>query len=213
MINLTALPYAREEVEMIGRLINIKPLTGKDAKKMEVLEQLGSVALVHFAAHGDARRGEIALAPNSRRSSRMLKEEDCLLTMDDVLNINLRAKLVVLSSCHSGQGRIMAEGVVGIARAFLAAGARSVLVALWAIEDKGTFVFMKRFYQHLVEGIKASEALNKAMKCLRESDEFSEVKQWAPFVLIGDDVTLEFLHKPCTMAETETIEEHPQDAT
>ena len=50
---------------------------------------------------------------------------------------------------------------------------------------------MKSFYSHLVKGISASESLNKAMKHMRESDEFSEVKHWAPFVLIGDDVTLE----------------------
>lgn len=91
--------------------------------------------------------------------------------------------------------------MVGIARAFLAAGARSVLVSLWAIEDEATYEFMKSFYQHLVEGDKASEALNKAMKCLRESAQFSEVKHWAPYVLIGDDVTLEFLHtKSCIVS-------------
>ena len=111
--------------------------------------------------------------------------------MKDVLSVELRARLVVLSCCHSGRGEIKAEGVVGIARAFLGAGARSVLVSLWAIDDKATLAFMKSFYSHLAKRISASEALNRAMKCLRDSDEFSEVKCWAPFVLIGDDVTLE----------------------
>ncbi|CAH3116441.1 unnamed protein product, partial [Porites lobata] len=108
------------------------------------------------------------------------------------VQVQLRASLVVLSCCHSARGEVKAEGVVGIARAFLGAGARSVLVSLWAIDDKATLEFMKNFYQHLVAGKSASEALNRAMNCMRESTEFSDVTHWAPFVLIGDDVTLEF---------------------
>ena len=119
--------------------------------------------------------------------------EDYILTIRDVLNVQLRAKLVVLSCCHSGQGEIKAEGVVGIARAFMGAGARSVVVSLWAIDDEATLEFMKCFYQHLAEGKPASESLNLAMKSLRESDEFRDVKYWAPFLLIGDDVTLDFI--------------------
>ena len=107
------------------------------------------------------------------------------------MNVKLRARLVVLSCCHSGRGDIKAEGVVGIARAFLGAGARSVLVSLWAIDDEATLEFMKSFYQKLMEGRSAGESLNRAMNSMRESDKFSEVKYWAPFVLIGDDVTLE----------------------
>ncbi len=120
--------------------------------------------------------------------------------MAEVFNVEVRARLVVLSCCHSGRGDVKAEGAVGIARVFLAAGARSVLASLWAIEDEATLEFMNSFYQHLVEGNKASEALNKAMKRLRESERFGQYTDWAPFVLIGDDVTLEFLHKPCTVS-------------
>ena len=104
----------------------------------------------------------------------------------------LRARLVVLSCCHSARGEVMAEGVVGVARAFLGAGARAVVVTLWAIADEGTLEFMSFFYDALAKGKKASEALNQAMKCLRKSETFKEVKYWAPFVLIGDDVTLDF---------------------
>ena len=182
---LPQLPFARQEVEMIGRVLGCTPLIGRQATKNEVLRQLGSVALVHFAAHGRMESGEIALAPKNG-------EKDFILTMKDVKRVQMRARLVVLSCCHSAQGEIKAEGVVGIARAFLAAGARSVLVSLWAIDDKATLEFMKHFYQHLVEGKSASKALNQAMNCMRESREFGAVNHWAPFVLIGDDVTLEF---------------------
>ena len=147
--------------------------------------RIGSAALVHIAARGSMETGEIALAPN-------LGETDFIMTMKDVLRAQIPARLVVLSCCHSAHGEIKAEGVVGIARAFLGAGARSVLVSLWAIDDKATLEFMKNFYKHLLEGKSASKALNQAMNCMRESEEFSDVKHWAPFVLIGDDVTVEF---------------------
>lgn len=136
--------------------------------------------------------GEIALTPDPERLSAEITKEDFILTIGEVLNAQLRAKLVVLSCCHSGRGEIKAEGVVGIARAFMAVGARSVLVALWAIDDEATLEFMKCFYHHLAEGRRASESLNLAMKSLRESEKFSKIKFWAPFLLIGDDVTLDF---------------------
>ena len=182
---LPTLPFARKEVVMIGKILGCTPLIGRQATKDEVLKRLGSVALVHIAAHGSMEAGEIALAPKS-------DDVDFILTMKDVKQVQLRARLVVLSCCHSAQGEIKAEGVVGIARAFLGAGARSVLVSLWAIDDKATLEFMTNFYQHLVAGKSASEAINRAMNCMRESTEFSDVTHWAPFVLIGDDVTLEF---------------------
>ena len=191
-VKLKQLPCARREVELIAEILHTTPLTGKEATKAEVLKQLSNVALVHIAAHGRMETGEIALSPNPTRASEKPSDEDFLLTMSDVLNVRLRARLVVLSCCHSGRGEIKAEGVVGIARAFLGAGARSVLVSLWAIDDEATLEFMKYFYQHLVEGENASKSLNQAMKFMRESDEFSDVKYWAPFVLIGGDVTLEF---------------------
>ena len=186
------LEWAETEVQIIGEILQTEPLVGKRATKDEVLRRISSVGLVHIAAHGSMETGEIVLAPNTTRSSQIPDKEDYLLTMKDVLNAQIRARLVVLSCCHSARGEVKAEGVVGIARAFLGAGARSVLVSLWAINDEATMKFMEFFYQQLVNGRSASEALNKAMKSMRESDRFSAVKYWAPFVLIGDDVTLEF---------------------
>ncbi|CAH3186183.1 unnamed protein product [Porites lobata] len=188
------LEFAKKEVEMIGKLLNSQPLTGEAATKEEVLRRIDSVALIHIAAHGGKEAGEIALAPNPgwQSKTRIPTEEDYMLKMSDLQAIKLRARLVVLSCCHSGQGDVSSEGVVGMARAFLFAGARSVLASLWAIDDEATMVFMECFYQHLRVGESASTALQKAMKCLRDSDDFSAPKYWAPFVLIGDDVTIEF---------------------
>ena len=185
---VTQLPGVEEEVKMIGEILNVEPLTGKNATKDQVLRRLHAVSLVHIAAHGSAERGEILLSPNLGSSKRP-KEKDFLLTMADVLNAKLEAKLVVLSCCHSGRGKIKAEGVVGLARAFLGAGARSVIGSLWAIDDKATLTFMRHFYEHLVKGQSASKSLHEAMKMMRESDDFNAAKYWA---LIGDDVTFNF---------------------
>ncbi|XP_044172189.1 tetratricopeptide repeat protein 28-like [Acropora millepora] len=190
---LPDLPCAQEEVEMIASILNTRPLTGREATKAEVIKRMSSVGLIHIAAHGNKRTGEIALSPNLGWTSKFPQQKDFILKMSDVQAANLRARLVVLSCCHSGRGRILkGEGVVGIARAFLAAGARSVLISLWAIDDEATMVFMKSFYQHLKEGKTASAAVHQTMKSLRESEKFSEMRYWAPFQLVGDDVTIEF---------------------
>ncbi|CAH3187602.1 unnamed protein product, partial [Porites lobata] len=181
------LPWAEKEVKMLEEMLNVQPLTGKNASKERVLRRLESVSLVHIAAHTRSETGEILLSPNHASPERP-KEQDFLLAMEDVLKAKLRAKLVVLSCCHTGKGKICAEGVVGIARAFLGAGARSVIASLWAIEDKATIELMRNLYEHLIAGHSASKSLNQAMKLVRESGEFNEVRQWAPFVLIGDDV-------------------------
>ena len=196
ILRLVPLPAAREEVTLIGRLTGIKPLIGKEATKTVVLQHLNSVALIHIAAHGCMETGEIALAPNPKRTLDISLERDSILTMAEVLTVGVRARLVVLSCCHSGRGKLMSEGNIGIARAFIAAGARSVLVSISAIDDEATLAFMKEFYKELVKGSTASKALNKAMECFRNSTEYCELKYWAPFVLIGDDVRLEMFLKP-----------------
>ena len=185
------LPFAKMEAEMIAVLLHVQPLTEKQATKETVLKKMKSASLIHIAAHGNADRGNIALAPD-RHITRTPQEEDFLLTMADVSKVQVRAKLVVLSCCHSGRGHIKAEGIVGIARAFLASGARSVLVSLWAVEDDATMQFMKCFYESLVCGKSASKSLHETMKLMRENPKYSEVRQWAPFILVGDDVSFHF---------------------
>ena len=181
------LPGARKEAEMIGRRLGVQPLLGEDATKPAVLERIKSASLIHIAAHGNAERGEIALAPPASTTG-IPQEDDYLLKMSDIAKVQVRAKLVVLSCCHSGRGQNRAEGVVGIARAFLGSGARSVLVALWALDDITTKKLMSRFYEHLVGGESASVSLHAAMKWMRDHG-FTKVPSWAPFMLIGDDVT------------------------
>ena len=194
-LKFKSLPAARKEAEMIARRLGVWPLIGQEAKKKAVLEKLNSVSLIHIAAHGNAERGEIALAPlhpvPPGSTTGIPQEDDYLLKMSDISKVKVRAKLVVLSCCHSGRGQIRAEGVVGIARAFLGAGARSVLVALWALDDSATKKLMSRFYENLVRGESASASLHAAMKWMRDHG-YTKVSSWAPFMLIGDDVTFAF---------------------
>ena len=187
------MPKAREEAQMVSRLVGVRCLIGEEATKEEVLRRIQEVSLVHIAAHGDETAGEIALAPN-RSVVGVPMKEDVLLTMNDIAQVGIRAKLVVLSCCHSACGKIsIAEGVVGIARAFLGSGARSVLMSLCAVDDGATKTFMNIFYKSLIrEKLSASESLHQTMRKMRESELYSDEKHWAPFVLLGDDVTLTF---------------------
>ena len=143
---LVQLPGARKEVEMIGRILNVSPLTGEMATKDEVLKRISSVALVHIAAHGKMETGEVILAPNTTRDNPQPQEKDYLLTMKDVMEAGLRARLVVVSCCYTARGEVMAEGVVCMACALLYAGARSVVVTLWAIDDESSLI---SFTMHL----------------------------------------------------------------
>ena len=186
----SSLPFAREEARMLGRILGAQTLLGNEATKQVVLHSIHCKSLVHLAAHGNPKTGEIYLArPLSADGTP--QEEDYLLTMADISKVPLRARLVVLSCCHSADGEIRAEGVVGMARAFLGSGARSVLAARWAVDDEATMHFMFRFYYHLVRGESASESLHKTMKWMRAGP-FSKVQQWAPFMLFGDNVTFNF---------------------
>lgn len=192
---ITRLEQANEEAREIAKMVGVKPLIAQEATKARFLGELGKAALVHIAAHGNSETGEIAFAPPPQKRQPILDEEDVVLTMAEVQNAKVRAKLVVLSCCHSARGPIRAEGVIGIARAFLGAGTRSVLASLWAIDDNATIEFMRSFYQHLKLGKKSSEALYQATAALRRSEKFGTPLYWAPFVLIGDDVTFDSLEE------------------
>ena len=192
---VTRLDQANEEAREIAKMVGVKPLIGQEATKARFLEELYKAALVHVAAHGNPETGEIAFAPLAEKRKPILDEEDVVLTMAAVQKAKVLAKLVVLSCCHSARGHIRAEGVIGIARAFLGAGARSVLASLWEIDDDATIEFMRSLYQHLTLRQKTSEALYQATATLRRSEKFGDPLHWAPFVLIGDDVTFDSLEK------------------
>ena len=83
---IKSLPCARKEAEMIGRLLGVQSLIGEQATKQAVLQRINSVSLIHFAAHGNAERGEIILVP-VRTGRRLPRETDCLLTVGDISQV------------------------------------------------------------------------------------------------------------------------------
>ena len=105
LTNISRLPCAENEARIAGEKLSVEPLQGQEATKQAVLQAMNSVALIHIAAHGDAERGEIALAPSFRVPNGIPQEGLYLLTMADISKLQLRAKLVVLSCCHSARGK------------------------------------------------------------------------------------------------------------
>lgn len=184
------LPGAQKEAEKVAFYLHTTALTQRQATKSRVVNHLVKASIIHIAAHGDPGRGEIFLAPNPdlTRVNRLPTEEEYLLTCADIAELRLRASLVVLSCCQSAQGDIRAEGVVGIARSFLGAGARSVVVTLWAIDDDTTLSFMEFFYNYLYQNLSVCEALQQSMILMQGNKELKSISKWAPFYVIGEDV-------------------------
>lgn len=185
------LKLAKKEAEMIASLFGVPCLVGEQATKEEVLRRIGEVRLVHIATHGSEERGEPALTLRPSHSQEPVMLEDFVLTVEEIASLKIRAKLVVLSLCYGGRGKLMTlEGVVGTARAFLGSGARAVLVSMWQVRDKAAYNFMSMFYMLLVWGkMSASKALQRAQEMTRIR--FPDEQDWAAFTLIGDDVTLD----------------------
>ncbi|XP_048577914.1 tetratricopeptide repeat protein 28 isoform X2 [Nematostella vectensis] len=191
------LPMASKEAQEIGKVLsgvtsNVTCLVARQATKDAVMSRLKEgVGVIHIASHGDATTGKILVAPETRNPI-LVEEEDYLLTMKEVSACRINAKLVVLSCCHSGKGeRIRAEGVMGLARAFLAAGALSVLATLWKISDEATQYFMLRFYRNLASGMTTSASLKKTIRdTIADNNRYSHPYYWGAFVLVGDDVRL-----------------------
>ena len=190
------LPSAAEEVKSLSKLFQAKPILGRDAQKQVVLELLDKASIIHIAAHGEPNSGEIILAPyrsQGQSISSHPSQESFLLTQEDIINISVKARLVVLCCFHTGQGKVTSEGVIGITRSFLAAGARSVLATLWPIDDTATKEFMEKLYEYLCQEIRVCEALRRTKNIFQthEKQHYQSVKIWAPFTIYGEDVKFE----------------------
>jgi CHAT domain-containing protein len=147
---------------------------------------LSEYSYIHFASHG------VHDDENPKYSGILLGREendyeDGILQAHEIFPLNLNAELVVLSSCFSGFGEIDPnEGNLGIYRSFLIAGAKSVIVSLWPVEDESTALLFTKFYEHHQRGKSKAEALRLAKMYLKNETEFSHPFFWAPFILIGE---------------------------
>jgi CHAT domain-containing protein len=100
------------------------------------------------------------------------------------MDMRLKADLVVLSACDTGQGQITGDGVIGLSRAFIAAGVPSVVVSLWKVPDGPTAQLMTSFYRHLKNGHSKAAALRRAM--LETRRRYARPANWAAFMLVGN---------------------------
>ncbi|KXJ15184.1 Tetratricopeptide repeat protein 28 [Exaiptasia diaphana] len=187
------LPGAQKEAEAIARIIDgVMPLIGPRATKSAVLERLFEVCIAHFACHIKLNPSAIVLSPEG--SPQHGDDDDSyLIKPEDIMEKDIHARLVVLSGCDGARGKICAEGVVGIARAFLAAGASAVLVSLWRVGDFSTYEFMTIFYTNFLDWDvrrSASESLHLTINYMRAKYPHEPMK-WSGFYLMGDDVTID----------------------
>lgn len=189
--------YAEDEVRRIAALFEAgsAPLTEKEATERQLKDRAGGYRLVHLATHGLVRDD---LPMSSGLLLAAGDGEDGLLQAHEVLGLRLDADLVTLSGCRTGRGGLRrGEGIVGLSRSFLTAGAASVVVSLWDVDDRSTPVLMEAFYRHLADGVPAAEALLEARRTLfRTTGESTVVfkarpvshahpRFWAPFILVG----------------------------
>jgi CHAT domain-containing protein len=114
-------------------------------------------------------------------------EEDGFLEVSEISRLDLDCDLVVLSACQTGRGQLLSgEGIVGLSRAFLYAGARSVVVSLWNVSDISTGQLMKNFYQNLTAGQSNAAALRRAkLQMLSSGKEARHPYYWSSFVMVG----------------------------
>ena len=185
---LASLPGAEQEARAIAAMLNTTPLIGDQATEPAVVAQMQQARMIHLATHGlldwgdpqglyqEDFPGAVALAPT--------QESDGLLTAAELLELDLKADLVILSACDTGQGRITGDGVIGLSRALMVAGVPSVVVSLWAVPDAPTASLMTTFYRQLEQGQDKAQALRQAMLATRE--QHPHPLDWAAFTLIGE---------------------------
>jgi CHAT domain-containing protein len=164
--------------------------TGFDATREKLAEvDLAQYAILHIATHGvlDSKHPEksgLILTMVNRDG----QAENGFLGLQDVYNLRAPVNLVVLSACRTGLGRdVEGEGLIGLTRGFMYAGASSVVASLWKVDDEATAELMKRFYANMLQqGMTPAAALRAAQNSIRQEPQWSSPYHWAAFTLQGD---------------------------
>jgi CHAT domain-containing protein/Flp pilus assembly protein TadD len=187
----------RHSAEEANSIISAAPdgswleATGFKANRETVLgTELRRYSVVHFATHGffDEEHPELSGVVLSLVNERG-QPEDGFLGLSDVYDMKLSADLVVLSACRTGLGKnVKGEGLIGLTRGFMHAGAKRVLASLWQVDDEATAELMKRFYRHMLkDGMPAAAALKLAKSELMQArEQWRAPYFWAGFILQGD---------------------------
>jgi CHAT domain-containing protein len=151
--------------------------------------ELGQYRILHFATHSlitnDPERSGIVLSLVDEQG----RLQDGYLRMQEVYNLKLPAELVVLSACRTGLGKeVKGEGIIGMTRGFMYAGAPRVVVSLWSLPDRATAELMQRFYRKMLGPKRPSPAaaLRAAQVEMWSSKRWPSAYHWAGFVLQGE---------------------------
>jgi len=196
---LGTLPFAEKEVKKIAALFaegRTALEVGAQATKAAYRNLASKYSVIHLATHGLISEerpmdSALVLAPEA--------DDDGLLTVKDILSMPpLKAKMVVLSACQTGRGKITGDGVVGLSRAFIIAGAPSVVVSQWNVDDVMTEYQMNEFYKAFLSGKSKVSSLREAqLKTIAFMDKLlapqsgtaafrPNPRLWAAFQLIGE---------------------------
>jgi CHAT domain-containing protein/Tfp pilus assembly protein PilF len=184
---LAPLPFASDELNSINSLLGSdnKLLTLNNATKTNLLSSAGNYKYAHFATHGvfneeSPMYSGLVLSPDEELNS--------FLSLSDIFDLNLPCKMVTLSACSSALGdNVSGEGVVGLTRGFIYAGAQSVCSTLWDVSGESTSKFMINFYKLLAEDVEKGTALAKTKRDMINSNEFAHPFFWGAFVLSGEN--------------------------
>ena len=182
-IKLYPLEYSEEEIKSIqGALDNNLILLSEDATESNFKLNAPASNIVHISSHSFLMKDQplVLFSPQQDES------DDGFLELGEIVQLNLNAELVVLSSCRSGLGKIdVSEGIIGMQKAFFEAGSKSVILSLWDVNDKYTSYFMNDFYKHLAENKSKSEALRQAKLDFIQNHSANPY-YWSAFILSGN---------------------------
>lgn len=187
------LRFSRQEAERIVRFAS----EGKSFEAVDFAanraaatsQDLRHYAILHFATHGliNNQHPELSGVVLSLVDERG-RPQNGFLRLYDIYNLKLDADLVVLSACQTALGKeIKGEGLVGLARGFMYAGAARVVASLWQIEDRVTAELMDRFYQRMLgQGLRPAAALRAAQVSMWKDKRWRAPHYWAAFTLQGE---------------------------
>ena len=196
-----SLPGTQSELKAVGTLaaaaqFQTVTLSGSQATRKTILEDMRQSQLLHLATHGFWETPGSKAATVAFRSAGLAlsmantQSPESLLTAEDIVHLDLSGvQLVTLSACTTGQGRpVEGQGLLGFQTAFMAAGARSLLLSLWNVPDEATARLMQSFYKTLWQNPTTSKsaALRQAQEELRADPKFADPKNWAAWVLVGE---------------------------
>jgi len=164
--------------------------TGLSANKKNFLTtvapSMSQYRNVIFATHGYFNKDNPGIMEPILALTCVPPGTDGYLRMSEVMGLKMNADMVALTACQTGLGRMISgEGTMGMGRAFQYAGARSVLMTLWSVEDKSSVQLVESFFRHMQEGKSKSEALRLARDEIRRAG-YDHPFFWAPFILVGE---------------------------